>query len=77
MLLTFGVRVGVALSRPPRRDADIHVLVGVDAAKGLERAGTEARLIACQMAVAHPRVVMPVSADVIAWDIETGGGYEW
>jgi hypothetical protein len=51
------VRVGVALRRPPREDAVVYTLVaaGTDA---------EALLIACQLAAANPRVVMPVWAEI-------------
>lgn len=74
MLATFGVEVGVALSRPPKHDETVHCLVAVDMQPGpnrWERAETEARLIACQLAASHPLVVMPVSAQLVAVDIET------
>lgn len=67
--MIFTVAVGVALSRPPKHDKTVYALVSVDVrGNNLERARTEARLIACQMAASHPGVVMPVSADLVAED---------
>jgi hypothetical protein len=69
---TFTVDVGVALSRPPKRDDSIYCIVAVDMSnKTQERVENEARLIACQMAATQPRVAMPVSAEIIAVDYET------
>lgn len=56
--MTYAVRVGVALARPPREDAVVWVLVAASN-------DVEARLIACQLAVADRRVVMPVSAEIV------------
>ena len=56
--MTYAVRVGVALARPPREDAVVWVLVAASN-------DVEARLIACQIAAADRRVVMPVSAEII------------
>ena len=72
MIETFAVAVGVALSRPPKHDKTVHCLVAVDMRnKTQERAENEARLTACQMAATHTGVVMPVSAQIVAIDIET------
>lgn len=55
--MTYAVRVGVALARPPREDAFVWVVVAASN-------DTEARLIACQIAATDQRVVMPVSATI-------------
>lgn len=52
------VMVGVALSRPPKLDDSIMVLVEADTEN-------EAQLIAAQIASANPLVVMPVSTEII------------
>ncbi|MGW5402686.1 hypothetical protein [Streptomyces sp. NPDC003952] len=54
-----GVRVGVALSRPPREHAVIGVIVEAE-----DEAA--AQLLACQIAATHPAVVMPVSSEVVS-----------
>lgn len=69
------VEVAVALRRPPAEHAKVYCSISVElpdhepTIEGLSRAidtGTqEARLIACEMAACHPRVVMPVRATVI------------
>lgn len=56
--MIYAVEVGVALARPPRHDATKYVLIE---APNVARA----RLWACQLAAADPRVVMPVSAEVV------------
>lgn len=71
--MIFTVAVGVALTRPPKRDELIYAHVEVPIKNGnVERARDEARLIACLMAAQQPGVVMPVSARVIAEDNEGG-----
>lgn len=52
--MIYAVEVGVALARPPRHDATKYVLVEAESP-------ASARLLACQIAAADPRVVMPVS----------------
>jgi hypothetical protein len=49
----YAVAVGVALQRPPRHDATKWVLVEAPTP-------VAARELACQLAAADPRVVMPV-----------------
>lgn len=61
-MAVFAVQVGVALSRPPKCDATIYCLVEAPNE-------TKARLMACLLAASHPRVSMPVSADIVADDI--------
>ena len=51
------ITVGVALSRPPRADTYIYVIVEADTE-------TDAMLAACQIAGCHPGVVMPVSSRI-------------
>jgi hypothetical protein len=54
----YAVEVGVALARPPRVDAVKYVLVEAESQ-------VAARLLACQIAAADPRVVMPVSDEIV------------
>lgn len=54
----FKVAVDVALSRPPRADATVFVVV--DAAHRFD-----AELIACQMAGCNRQVVMPVGSRIV------------
>lgn len=53
----YAIRVGVALSRPPREDTYLWVLVGAACL-------SEAQIVACQVAATHPRVVMAVSTEL-------------
>lgn len=56
----YQVEVEVALQRPPTVDTTIFVSVEADS-------GVDAQLIACWMAMCHPRVVMPVGTLVTDW----------
>ena len=58
------VEVEVATARPPRTDARTWTWVSVEAGP---HAGAHAEAIACEMAMCHPAVVMPVRARVIDW----------
>jgi hypothetical protein len=66
MQIQVTVKVSVALSRPPKADAQMWVLVSVPLESWQwERAESEAQLIAAQMAQSNPRVVMAVATQVI------------
>lgn len=58
----YTVHVGVALTRPPRTDALVRVLV--EAATD-----PEAHCLAAQIAHCHPFVVMPVSTEIVALEL--------
>lgn len=55
--MIYTVYVGVALSRPPKEDDVVRVLVEAGSA-------SQARLLACQIAACRPGGAMPVSAEV-------------
>lgn len=56
----YRVEVDVATCRPPRADATVFVTVEAPS-------GHAAELLACQIAMCHPHVVMPVGSAVTDW----------
>ena len=61
------VEVDEALRYAPTAQARVWTWVAVER-KDRWNVDEQARLIACEMAACHPRVIMPVAACVIDWE---------